>query len=118
MHLSSLLKPCSVAVLGASANPSVGRDMIETLRAFGFPGPIYPVNPKYESILDIPCYASLGDLPAPPDLVAFCVAPSRIPDNFRLLPEIGAKAAVIFGGGFAEAGEAGRQIQAETKSFQ
>ncbi|MBN4083068.1 acetate--CoA ligase family protein [bacterium AH-315-B06] len=113
MHLSSLLKPSSVAVLGASANPSVGRDMIETLQAFGYPGPIYPVNPKYESILDIPCYASLGDLPAPPDVVAFCVAASRIPENFRLLPEIGAKAAVIFGGGFAETGEAGRRIQAE-----
>ncbi len=113
MHLSSLLEPSSVAVLGASANPSVGRYMIETLRAFGFPGPIYPVNPKYDSILDIPCYPSLGDLPAPPEVVAFCVAPSRIPENFRLLPEIGARAAVIFGGGFAEAGQAGRRIQAE-----
>ena len=113
MQLSSLLEPSSVAVLGASANPSVGRYMIETLRAFGFPGPIYPVNPKYDSILDIPCYPSLGDLPAPPEVVAFCVAPSRIPENFRLLPEIGARAAVIFGGGFAEAGQAGRRIQAE-----
>lgn len=113
MHLSALLEPSSVAVLGASTNPSVGRDMIETLRAFGFPGPIYPVNPKYDSILDIPCYPSLGDLPAPPDVVAFCVARSRIADNFRLLPDIGAKAAVIFGGGFAEAGEAGRRLQAE-----
>ncbi len=113
MHLSSLLSPSSVAVLGASTNPSVGRGMIETLLGFEFPGTIYPVNPKYDSILNIPCYASLSDLPAPPDVVAFCVAPSRIPENFRLLPEIGAKAAVIFGGGFAEAGEEGRAIQAE-----
>ncbi len=113
MHLSALLNPSSVAVLGASANPSVGRDMIETLQSFGFAGPIYPVNPKYESILNIPCYASLGDLPAPPDVVAFCIGASRIPENFRLLPDIGAKAAVIFGGGYAESGEAGQRIQAE-----
>ncbi len=113
MHLPSLLKPSSVAVLGASDNPSVGREMIETLQAFGFEGRIYPVNPKYDAILNLRCYPSLTDLPEAPDVVAFCIGPSRIPENFRLLPEIGAKAAVIFGGGFAEAGEAGRQVQAE-----
>jgi len=113
MRLSPLLEPTSVAVLGASTTPSVGGDIIETLKRFGFKGDIYPVNPKYETLLDLPCYPSLQDLPAAPDVVAFCVGPNRIPENFRLLPEIGAKAAVIFGGGYAEEGEAGRKIQAE-----
>lgn len=113
MNLQPLLEPTSVAVLGASTRPSVGGDMIETLKQLGFTGEIYPVNPKYDSLLDLPCYPSLTDLPAAPDIVAFCVGPGRIPENFRLLPEIGAKAAVIFGGGYAEEGEAGRKIQAE-----
>lgn len=113
MNLKHLFEPTSVAVLGASSRPSVGGDMIETLQRFGFDGPIYPVNPKYDTLLDMPCYPSLTALPAAPDIVAFCVGPSRIPENFRLLPEIGAKAAVIFGGGYAEEGEAGRAVQAE-----
>ncbi len=113
MQLSPLFEPSSVAVLGASNRPSVGGDMVETLKRFGYKGAIYPVNPKYETLLDLPCYPSLRDLPAPPDVVAFCIGPSRIPENFRLLPEVGAKAAVIFGGGYAEEGDKGRQIQAE-----
>ena len=113
MDLQPLFEPSSVAVLGASTRPSVGGDMIETLKRFGFAGGIYPVNPKYDTLLDLPCYPTLTDLPAAPDIVAFCVGPGRIPENFRLLPDIGAKAAVIFGGGYAEEGEAGQKIQAE-----
>lgn len=113
MDLQPLFEPSSVAVLGASTRPSVGGDMIETLKRFGFAGGIYPVNPKYDTLLELPCYPSLTDLPAAPDIVAFCVGPGRIPENFRLLPDIGAKAAVIFGGGYAEEGEAGQKIQAE-----
>ena len=113
MDLQPLFEPSSVAVLGASTRPSVGGDMIETLKRFRFAGGIYPVNPKYDTLLDLPCYPTLTDLPAAPDIVAFCVGPGRIPENFRLLPDIGAKAAVIFGGGYAEEGEAGQKIQAE-----
>lgn len=113
MHLTSLLNPRSVAVLGASDKPSVGRDIIETLQRFGYTGDIYPINPKYGSILNVRCYPTLQDLPAPPDVVAFCIASSRTLENFRMLPEIGARAAVVFGGGFAEAGSAGRQVQRE-----
>lgn len=113
MNLSPLFEPASVAVLGASTRPSVGGDMIATLNQFGFRGDIYPVNPKYEELLNLPCYPSLTDLPAAPDVVAFCIGPGRIPENFRLLPEVGARAAVIFGGGYAEEGEAGRAVQAE-----
>ena len=112
MNLQPLFEPKSVAVLGASTRPSVGGDIIESLKRFGFSGPVYPVNPKYDRLLNLPCYPSLTELPATPDIVAFCVGPSRIPENFRLLPEIGAKAAVIFGGGYAEEGEAGRAVRA------
>ena len=107
MQLDPLIKPKSVAILGASANISVGHDIIETLERYEFSGGIYPINPKYPSIRDVPCYPSLTDLPEAPDIVAFCVGAGRIMENFRLLPEVGAKAAVIFGGGYAEQGEDG-----------
>ena len=55
MNLQPLFEPSSIAVLGASTRPSVGGDMIETLKRFGFSGAIYPVNPKYDTLLDLPC---------------------------------------------------------------
>jgi acetate---CoA ligase (ADP-forming) len=117
MQLDPLIKPKSVAILGASANISVGHDIIETLERYEFSGGIYPINPKYPSIRDVPCYPSLTDLPEAPDIVAFCVGAGRIMENFRLLPEVGAKAAVIFGGGYAEQGEDGVKVQQEIISI-
>lgn len=113
IDLEPLFRPRSVAVVGASPRPAVGRYIVDTLKAFGFPGAIYPVNPRYAAIDDTPCHASLEDLPAPPDVVAFCVSPERTLEGFRQLPAAGARAAVIFGGGYGEAGAWGRAAQAE-----
>ena len=113
LDLNALFAPRSVAVVGASPKPSVGRYIIDTLRSFGFPGAIYPVNPGYEAVDEFPCYPDLASLPAAPDVVAFCVSPERTLAGFRQLPGAGARAAVIFGGGFGEAGDWGRDAQAE-----
>ncbi len=113
IDLEPLFRPGSIAVVGASPNPSISRNILDTLKAFGFAGHVYPVNPKYEAIGDLPCFPSLRDLPGAPDVVAFCVSHERTLEGFRQLPEIGARAAVIFGGGFGEAGEWGRSAQAE-----
>ncbi len=113
MTLDALLQPRSVAVLGASQRPSVGRSIVESLQTLGFPGAVYPVNPKYDDVQGLPCYASLEALPAAPDVVAFCLASPRILENFRRLPDSGARAAVIFDAGFAESGAEGRRRQAE-----
>ena len=113
IDLEPLFRPRSVAIVGASPRPSVGRYIFDTLGAFGFPGPVYPVNPRYEAIDETPCYPALADLPDAPDVVAFCVSPERTLDGFRQLPGAGARAAVIFGGGYGEAGDWGRAAQAE-----
>lgn len=117
IDLTPLFAPRSVAILGASPRPSPGRYIIETLQNFGFEGGIYPVNPNYEDVADTPCYDALSSLPEAPDVVAFCVSPTRALDAFRTLPDIGARAAVIFGGGFGEAGDEGQAIQSEIVSL-
>lgn len=111
--LNALFRPRSVAVVGASPRASVGRYIIETLSRYGFEGAVYPVNPNYDEVAEVACHAGLEALPEAPDVVAFCVSPARTLEGFRRLPEIGARAAVIFGGGFGEAGEEGRDIQNE-----
>ena len=87
--------------------------MIENLQLAGYGGVIAPVNPKYDRVLGVPCVASLDDLEFQPDVVVFCVGAARVLDGYRRLPWIGARAAVIFDGGFAEAGAEGRQRQDE-----
>ena len=68
-NLEYLLKPRSIALVGASAKPgSVGLITARNLRAGGFAGPVWLVNPKYRSIEGQDCYPSISALPGAPDL--------------------------------------------------
>lgn len=113
MTLDGLLKPRTIAILGASERPSIGRALMESLARLGFRGEVLPINPKYPSVLGHACFPSLRDLPRPPDVVAFCVSTERVLDGIRQTAEIGGRAAVIYDGGFAERGGDGQKLQAE-----
>ena len=112
MRPDPLLRPNSIAVLGASERPSIGQAVIASLGKLGFRGRVLPVNPKYETVLGHACYPSVADLPEPPDIVAFCVSAARIVENMKLAALRGARGAVVYDGGFAERGEEGRTLQA------
>lgn len=111
MRLDALLRPRSIAIVGASERPSAGRTLIESLDRLGFAGEIHPINPKYETILGRRCYASVAELPRGVDALAFCVSHARVLESMQPAAERGVGAAVIFDGGFAEAGEEGRRTQ-------
>jgi acyl-CoA synthetase (NDP forming) len=108
-----LLKPRSVAVLGASERPSVGRTIVENLDRIGFAGDVYPINPRYETLLGRRCYRSVEELPPGVDLLAFCVNHERVLEGLRAAAARGVRAAVAFDAGFAESDDAGRQRQEE-----
>ena len=111
MPLDRLLRPRSIAIVGASERPSVGRTLVEALDGIGFRGDVYPVNPRYESLLGRRCYPSVADLPRGVDVVAFCVNHVRVLEHMQPAADRGVGAAVIFDGGFAEAGAEGRARQ-------
>jgi acyl-CoA synthetase (NDP forming) len=113
MRIDSLVKPRSVAIVGATDRPSPARSVIESLGALGFTGPIYPVNPKYQTVLNHVCYPSLAELPEAPDVVVFSVRKTLIPDQMRRAVDRGARAAVIYDSGFAELGGEGAALQEE-----
>jgi acetate---CoA ligase (ADP-forming) len=113
MPIDALVKPQSVAIVGATDRPGPGRTIVESLGAIGFTGPIYPVNPKYQTVLNHVCYPSLLDLPQAPDVVVFSIRNPLIPEQVRLAVKRGARAAVIYDSGFAELGEDGARLQAE-----
>ena len=104
IDLTQLFAPRSVAILGASAVPSPGRYIIETLQNFGFEGGIYVVSPNSEIVADTPYYDALFNMPEAPDVVAFCVSSTRALDAFRTLPDIGARAAADSGSGWRRTG--------------
>lgn len=111
LSLDALLRPRSIAVVGASDRPSLGRWMLESLKAIGFAGDILLVNPNYTEVAGLRCYPSLDQLPAPPDVVTLCIGRKHVMTTMELAAEAGARAAVIYDGGFAEAGEDGRADQ-------
>jgi acyl-CoA synthetase (NDP forming) len=111
IELAPLLRPRSVAVLGASDRPSPSRMIIESLDRIGFPGPIYPVNPKYQALFGRPCYPTVADLPEAVDVLAVCVNHERVLEHMEPAARRGVRAAIIFDGGFAERGDDGRRRQ-------
>src|SRR6516165_10086901 len=113
MQIDPLVKPRSVAIVGATDRPGPGRTIVESLGAIGFTCPIYPVNPKYKTVLNLTCYPTRLDLPQAPDVVVFSIRNPLIPEQVRLAVKRGARAAVIYDSGFAELGEDGARLQAE-----
>ena len=99
-NLGHLLAPKSLAFIGASPEPaSVGAIVTANLRAGGFEGPLWLVNPHHTSIDGEPCYAAPSDLPGAPDLAVIATPPKTIP---RLIDELGKKgtrAAVVITAG-------------------
>ena len=95
-RLDPLLRPRSVAVVGASARAgSLGYWALRNLRRGGFRGEIYPVNPGYEELQGIRCHAALAELPDTPDLVVFAVGDHRIETALDEAIAAGVPAAVI-----------------------
>lgn len=101
--LAKLFEPESIAIVGASENlESISGRPLKLLRRFGYGGRIYPVNPKYDRIADLPCYRDLRSLPEVPDVVLIGVRAKIVPEIVEQCNELGVPYAVIFSSGFAE----------------
>jgi acyl-CoA synthetase (NDP forming) len=85
--------------------------VVEGLRGVGFAGEVACINPKYGEIIGFHCYESLSKLPFVPEAVLVAVARERVVPVLKEAAEIGAKSAVVFAFGFAEADEAGKDLQ-------
>jgi len=110
--LDAFLKPKSVAVIGASTSPEkLGFQILKNILDSGFKGPVYPINPKADGILDLSCHKSVKDIADAPDLAIIIIPARFVPQAVRECGEAGIKGAVIITGGFSEAGEQGEILQ-------
>ena len=110
--IARLLKPRSVAIIGASADATktAGRP-VAYLRKHGFSGDIYPVNPRAETIGGLPCYADIASLPATPDVGIVLLGAERAHLAVRDLAARGTAAAIVLASGYTETGEEGARRQ-------
>lgn len=111
MH--AFFHPEAIAVVGASGNPkSLGHMVMKNLLLAEFPGPIIPVNPKYESVCGVLAYPSVEQLPRLVDLAVICTPPAMIPQLVDALGELGTKAAIVLTAGMgAESKPGGPSLQ-------
>jgi acyl-CoA synthetase (NDP forming) len=95
-RLDPLLRPQSIAVLGASEREgTVGRTVVENLLKGGYDGGLYAVNPGRKSVLGVPCYPALAELPEPVEHVIFAVSDSRMDAALDDVIAYGARAATM-----------------------
>ena len=107
--LHPLLEATSVAVVGASERRgSVGDVTVRQLLDGGFPGSVYPVNPRYETIHDLPAFASMEEIPEPVDLAVLALANDRLETAMADVVASGARSATIFASCHGRAGDGSR----------
>lgn len=114
MHLETLFSPKSIAVVGASTTEgSVGWSLTANLFKNGYAGKIYPVNPKTDTLFDVPCYPNIAAIPDTVDVAIIIIPAAAVPGALREAGVKGVKGVSIISAGFKESGEAGRRLEEE-----
>jgi acyl-CoA synthetase (NDP forming) len=112
VSISRLLRPRSVAIVGASPTPgSLGAGVLANLGRFHFDKPLHLVNPRYDRIGARPCVRSISELPDGIDCAVLAIPQAYVADAVRACAEKKMGGLIVLAGGFAEAGEEGKRAQ-------
>ncbi len=110
--LSALFNPESIAIIGATEKEgAVGRTVVENLQVIQFPGRIYPVNPKRDTILGLKAFPSIGSIGQPVDVAVIITPPTTVPSVMNQCVQAGVKFGIVISAGFKEAGPAGLELE-------
>ena len=115
MNLNKLLKPTSVAVIGASEKEGFGGDVCRNILSYVEDrSHVYFIHPKRDSVFGIPCYKSISDVPENVDLMVICTSQKTVIPLLQEGAKKGVGGAVVFASGYGEVGTAeGKQNEAE-----
>ena len=107
-RIEAVLRPASVAVVGASDKPgSIGAVLCRNLREGGFRGPVFYVNPRHVTIGGVPAFPDVRSLPQAVDVVIIATPPHTLPTVLEHCGERGVRGAIIVSAGFREGGDEG-----------
>ena len=110
--LDALFKPRRIAVIGATPREgTVGRTVLSNLSSPAFKGKVWPVNPKHQEILGIPCVPSIAKISEPVDLALVVTPAATVPGVVGECVAAGVKAAIIISAGFREQGPEGQELE-------
>jgi acetyltransferase len=111
-YLTPLFEPGSVAIVGASETPGkVGTVLLSNMLAAGYRGALFAVNPKYATVSGVPCYASIGKVPAHVDLAVVATPARTVPQVIEECGRAGVRSAVVITAGFSEVGPEGAELE-------
>jgi acetate---CoA ligase (ADP-forming) len=96
----------SIAVVGASPRGSRGTRVLHNLRNTKFAGGVYAINPKYDEILDFPCFPKVSSIDGGVDCVVVSIPAQSVGDVLQDAYDAGTRAAVVLSAGFGEGGQA------------
>ncbi len=112
MSVARLLRPRSVAIVGASPTPgALGASVLGNLERAGYAGDIHLVNPKRAEINGRPCVASVEALPDGVDCAVLAIPRAAVLETIEACAKKGVGGAILFAAGFAEGGDQGRAEQ-------
>lgn len=115
-HLTTLLNPKSIAVIGASDTPGhVGYSLFKNLTTNGFSGSVYPVNPNRDLVQGVKAYPNIAALPQKVDLAIIATRAPTVPDKVKECVASGILSAIVISAGFSEAGEEGNRLVGQIK---
>lgn len=105
------LSPRSVAVIGASQKPGIGRSIVENILGMNFSGEIYAVNVRGEDVLGAKGFVSVLDIPGEVDTAVIAVSSKHVLDVVEQCGKKGVRSVVCIAAGFREVGESGRETE-------
>ncbi len=112
--LSKIMKPKSIAVIGASTKPkTIGSEIMQRLRDYKFQGEVYPVNPKGGVIEGFQAYTSVAEIPGEVDLAVIIIPQKLVLDAVDQCYQKGIKGLCVISAGFKEAGAEGAAAEKE-----
>ncbi len=116
-YLDPLFNARSVAVFGASEREdSVAGILFRNLRASGYTGQVYPINPKHQTLAGERCYASAAELPSAPDLALIATPARTVAGILEACGQRGIRNAIVLSAGFREVGAEGAALEANLMS--
>ena len=114
MSFEKLLRPRSIAVIGASTSPEkVGHNILSNIIKGGFAGDIYPVHPTAAELLGKKCYPSVKNIPGAVECAVIVIKRDMVIATLKECAEKGVQAVITITAGFKETGEEGKKLQLE-----
>ena len=106
INVKNVMEPKSIAVIGASKNPSkIGHAILKNMLISGYIGKLYAVNPSSDEILGVKCYNSILEIKHKIDCAIISIPAKLVPQALEECGKKGIKGAIIISGGFREVGE-------------